>query len=238
MFNDSLKTTGQVSLVLTDENGLVKDTKVSNLVVTLGKSYIAQRILAVSGAVAATATSGSIANNGTVLTVGGTVTNTIRVGDTVTGTGIAANTVITGYGTGAGGTGTYNLSVASTPAVSGVAITCAQAVTPGWMTVSTGSANSTDTTQTALTQPELSPTRVAFTTASTALVTSNTLADAVQWVATFNPTVGTGAITEAGIFNTVTGGTGLMFARTVFPVINKGANDTLTITWKITVAAS
>lgn len=44
-----------------------------------------------------------------------------------------------------------------------------------------------------------------------------------------------GAITEAGIFNAASGGT--MLCRTVFPVVNKGANDTMTITWTITLDA-
>ena len=47
-------------------------------------------------------------------------------------------------------------------------------------------------------------------------------------------TDGTGAITEAGIFNASTGGD--MFARTKFAVVNKGAADSMTITWTITVS--
>jgi len=44
---------------------------------------------------------------------------------------------------------------------------------------------------------------------------------------------GTGAITEAGIFNASSSGT--MLARTVFSAINKAAGDTLKITWTVTV---
>lgn len=58
--------------------------------------------------------------------------------------------------------------------------------------------------------------------------------ESAQYVATFGPGVGTAAITEAGIFNAASAGT--MLARTAFPVINKGALDTLTLTWKVTVA--
>lgn len=47
---------------------------------------------------------------------------------------------------------------------------------------------------------------------------------------------GTGAVTEAGIFNASTGGS--MLCRTVFPVVNKQADDVLTITWTITISAS
>lgn len=74
--------------------------------------------------------------------------------------------------------------------------------------------------------------RVALT--STTAVTTTATNDAVQYVATFAPGTGTAALTEAGVFND--GTTGTMLCRTVFPVINKGALDTLTITWKVTVA--
>ncbi len=74
--------------------------------------------------------------------------------------------------------------------------------------------------------------RVALT--STTIVTTSVADDSVQYVATFNPGTGTAALTEAGLFNAGTGG--VMLCRTVFPVINKGALDTLTITWKVTVA--
>jgi len=45
---------------------------------------------------------------------------------------------------------------------------------------------------------------------------------------------GTGAITEAGIFNAVTADTGTMLCAQTFSVINKGASDTLQITWTVT----
>lgn len=44
---------------------------------------------------------------------------------------------------------------------------------------------------------------------------------------------GTSAITKAGIFNTASSGT--LLCRTVFAAINKGANDTLAITWTVTI---
>jgi len=69
---------------------------------------------------------------------------------------------------------------------------------------------------------------------STTLVTTTAANDAVQYVATFPAGTGTGAITEAGIFNAASAGT--LLCRTVFAVINKGALDTLVITWKVTVA--
>lgn len=56
----------------------------------------------------------------------------------------------------------------------------------------------------------------------------------VTYVATFGPTIGTGPITEAGIFNAPSGGT--MLCRTTFLVVNKAAEDSLTISWKVSIA--
>jgi len=45
---------------------------------------------------------------------------------------------------------------------------------------------------------------------------------------------GTGALTEAGIFDA--GAAGNMWCSASFSVINKAASDTLTITWTLTIA--
>ena len=58
------------------------------------------------------------------------------------------------------------------------------------------------------------------------------------YVTTFGAGVATGAVTEAGIFNNATSGSGDMLCRTVFPVVNKQAADTMVITWTITLTAS
>jgi len=63
-------------------------------------------------------------------------------------------------------------------------------------------------------------------------VSSNTITYVADWAAGD----GTGAITEAGLFNAASSGT--MLARTVFDVINKSANDSLSITWTVTLSAS
>jgi len=54
------------------------------------------------------------------------------------------------------------------------------------------------------------------------------------YTAEFEAGTGTGSLTEAGIFNASSGGT--MLCRTVFAVINKGAADTMTVTWTITIS--
>ena len=66
-------------------------------------------------------------------------------------------------------------------------------------------------------------------------LTSTTVSGAdVVYVDTFPAGTGTGAVTEAGIFNASSGGT--MLCRTVFSVVNKGASDAMTITWTVTVS--
>jgi len=58
----------------------------------------------------------------------------------------------------------------------------------------------------------------------------------VVYVSNFEAGDGTGAVTEAGIFNAATSGD--MLCRTVFAVVNKAADDTMSISWTITIAAS
>ena len=150
MFKEKIRATGQVSFVLTDENGNVKQQDSKNLVVSPGLAFIVSRMIGTSAA------------------------------------------------------------------------------TMSHMAIGTGT-TAANTAQTALVTEAA---RVALT--SSTIVTTTVAGDSAQYVATFGPGVGTAAITEAGIFNAASAG--VMLARTVFPVINKGALDTLALTWKITVA--
>ena len=68
-----------------------------------------------------------------------------------------------------------------------------------------------------------------------ALDSTTASTNTITYVASFEAGDGTGAITEAGIFNAATAGT--MLCRTVFAVVNKGADDTMSITWTITLSA-
>ena len=70
--------------------------------------------------------------------------------------------------------------------------------------------------------------------ARTALTSTTVSSADIVYVDTFAAGTGTGAITEAGIFNASSGGT--MLCRTVFSVVNKGASDAMTITWTVTVS--
>lgn len=64
---------------------------------------------------------------------------------------------------------------------------------------------------------------------STTTVSTNT----ITYVSSFAAGIGTGAVTEAGIFNASTAGS--MLCRTAFPVVNKQAGDSMSVTWTITV---
>jgi hypothetical protein len=69
-----------------------------------------------------------------------------------------------------------------------------------------------------------------------ALTSTTVTNSSVQYIGDFPAGTGTGAVVEAGVLNASSGGT--MLCRTVFAVVNKGAADTLKITWTVTVADS
>jgi len=143
---DTLKATGELEIVVRDQSGKVKQTvKAKNLVVTVGKNYIASRMV---GAASTVMSHMAI----------GTSTTTPAVGNTTLGT-------------------------------------------------------------------EAGRVALASFTASSNAVTST---------ATFPAGTGTGAITEAGIFNAASSGT--MLCRTTFPVVNKAAGDSIAVTWVVTVS--
>jgi len=97
-------------------------------------------------------------------------------------------------------------------------------VKPGWMEVGTGTPSGT----------LLGAYIVASRTAMNAPKTRS--GAIVSMVTVFAAGVGTGAITEAGTFNVVTENTADMWTSASFSVINKGASDSLTITWTLTFA--
>jgi hypothetical protein len=69
-----------------------------------------------------------------------------------------------------------------------------------------------------------------------ALDSTTVTSNAVAYVASFEAGDATGAVTEAGLFNASSGGT--MLCRTVFSVVNKLADDSMTVTWTVTISAS
>lgn len=69
-----------------------------------------------------------------------------------------------------------------------------------------------------------------------ALSSNVAAANVLTMVADWAAGDGTGAITEAGVLNAGAGGT--LYSRAVFSVINKGALDTLQITWTYTLTVT
>ncbi len=69
-----------------------------------------------------------------------------------------------------------------------------------------------------------------------ALDSTTPSSNTIVYVASFEAGDATGAVTEAGIFNAASSGT--MLCRTVFSVVNKAADDTMQVTWTITLTAS
>jgi hypothetical protein len=67
-----------------------------------------------------------------------------------------------------------------------------------------------------------------------ALASATSSGAVVTYTASFPAGTATGAVVEAGILNADTSGT--MLCRTVFAVVNKGADDAMSVTWAITVS--
>jgi predicted anti-sigma-YlaC factor YlaD len=98
------------------------------------------------------------------------------------------------------------------------------ALTQPFIQMALGTGTTSPTTGDTALQAQLA--RQAFTTASVS-------ANVATLSTTFGAGVGTGALTEAGIFNAATAG--VMLSRVVFSVVNKASTDVLTITWTITI---
>lgn len=76
---------------------------------------------------------------------------------------------------------------------------------------------------------EIAASRITLNVAGGTVVDNN-----VSYAATFPAGVGTGAVTELGIFNASVAG--VMLCRTTFPVVNKATSDVLTVTWNVTIS--
>ena len=100
-------------------------------------------------------------------------------------------------------------------------------VTPGWMEVGTGTG-----------QDANDSTLATYIAGSrTALDSKTRGANAIiTMICTMGAGVGTGAITEAGVFNVVTQNTTDLLLVSSFAAVNKAAGDSLVITWTLTFA--
>ena len=99
-------------------------------------------------------------------------------------------------------------------------------VQPGWMEVGTGTGQGAGDSILA----------AYIVDSRTANTSATTTAAAVAYVCSLGAGVGTGAITEAGLFNVVTQNTTDLILYDDFAVVNKAAGDTLAITWTLTFA--
>ena len=112
-------------------------------------------------------------------------------------------------------------------------------VTSGLNLIATGLASGTLTVPshmavgTSSTSAALSQTTLGTEVGRVALTSTTRTGSAVAYVGTYPAGTGTGALTEAGIFNDPT--TGTMLSRSTFSVVNKLADDSMVITWTITI---
>lgn len=96
--------------------------------------------------------------------------------------------------------------------------------TPIFSHMAVGSANTASTTSQTALGAELG--RVALTSTTR---TNNS----IVYIGTFPAGTGTGTLTEAGIFNDSVSGN--MLCRSRFNPVPKGAGDSITITWNVTI---
>lgn len=93
----------------------------------------------------------------------------------------------------------------------------------GWMALGTG-----------VTAPIVGDTTLETEAGRVAVSSFTASTNTVTATATFGAGTATGAITEAGILNAASVGT--MLCRTTFSVVNKGAGDSLAVSWTVTVS--
>jgi hypothetical protein len=84
------------------------------------------------------------------------------------------------------------------------------------------------------TNPAVGDTALETELGRVSLTSSASAGAVVTYIASFGAGTGTGAVTEAGILNASSSGT--LLCRTEFSVVNKGADDSMSITWTITVS--
>ena len=98
---------------------------------------------------------------------------------------------------------------------------------PGWMELGTGTGQGASDTVLA----------TYIADSRTALDSKTRGANAIiTMICTFGAGVGTGAVTEAGIFNVVTQNTTDLLCYSSFSVVNKAAGDSMVVTWTLTTA--
>lgn len=130
-------------------SGLTSGVKIASFGTGTGGAGTYTLSITQDASVTATTTLNSTSLNVTAVTSG-----TIRIGQTISGSGIPTGTTIVALGTGTGGTGTYTMSAAATAGASGVTVTGTVASTSMTGTTNgsssfTGTASSASTSLTA-----------------------------------------------------------------------------------------
>lgn len=249
MLDEQLSAKGRVHLLLTDQYGRVKvDHAYNNLVVNGGRQYIIDNMHEWTYTTTAVTSSVlTLANHG------------FHNGDEIIFTNLNGNTGLTATNTvywvvsANGSAGTFQVSATE----GGAAVTITGSANMTFrhkpnnvlaMALGTGSVAA------AAADIGITETGIRKTGGALTVSKQGTNFETIRFVASWGAGESTGNIWEAGLFNftastgagTAGGATdfqttagGLLLARTVFPgVITKGANDTLAVTWNITITAS
>jgi hypothetical protein len=218
MINDNFALTGALTIAVNDK--VVQETH--NLVVTSGKKWVARRMAGTDSNMTHMAIgTGTTAADAAQTTL---VTELERNGLTVSGGTVTANAIAYAC-TYAAGDGTGAITEA------GIFDTIGSKVDD--ITVSAGGSGYTGSTAVTFTGGGGSGATATATVVSGAItaVTVTGVGSSYTSAPTIGFTVGSGASATA----TLKEG-GDMLARTKFDVVNKGASDSMTITWTITVS--
>ena len=183
-------------------------------------------------------TSSASSISGTILTIGGSVTGTFAVGQTLSGSGITAGTVIVALGTGTGGAGTYtvnNSQTVSTTAINTAALPITTATSTSSTITGTQMIVGGSVTGTYSIGQTISGTGVTAGTVITALNTATSTASSISGTTlTIGGTVsGTFAIGQA------ISGTGVTAGTTITATVTgTGGAGTYTVSASQTVAST
>lgn len=244
MLNNTLNAKGRVNVLLTDQYGNTKVNETyDNLVLTTGRKYIVDHMHEWVYPASAVTTGGVITT---------ATAHEFGVGDEIVFTTLAGNTgpniTNTIYWVKSTGLTSTTFQISQTDA-DGAAVTFGNAVNlPSFrhrpnnvmaMALGTG-AVAAATADTTITEIGIRKSGANLTVTK---VTTGVTDDSIQYVASWGAGESTSAtINEAGLFTGATAGAttgGLLLCRTVFAgTINKGASDTLTVTWKIQLTAT
>lgn len=127
-----------------------------------------------------------------------------------------------------------NGNIKDTRSVKNLVVTTGKAFIASRMSSNTAVVMSHMALGTSNTAPVVGNTGLGTEVGRVAIDSATTVGPTTTYIGTFPAGTGTGTIVEAGIFNA--GSSGTMLCRTNFNAVNKGAADTIVITWNVTVS--